>query len=43
MINNKIKNLYLSKLLNFAFVNVIEIIFSLNDAYSFNKKCKINF
>ena len=43
MINNKIKFFNLSNLFNYNFRNLKEIIFSLNDAYTFNKKCKRNF
>ena len=39
----KKKFLHLSKLLNFNFIKLIEIIFRINGAYTLNKKCKRNF
>ena len=43
MIRKKRNIFDLCNLFNFTFYNLIEIIFSLNDAYTFNKKCKKNF
>ena len=43
IIRKKKSFLELSNLFNFNFINLIIMIFSLNDAYKFNQWCKRNF